>query len=57
MLPETRKRVTKKLSFLLTFRHIYRSTFYAAEWLYDHLAGQIPVIMLTENEQVGLSDI
>ncbi|KAK6178827.1 hypothetical protein SNE40_011323 [Patella caerulea] len=28
-----------------------RSTYKACEWYYDHLAGQIPMVMLTHNEE------
>ncbi|KAK7116248.1 DIS3-like exonuclease 1 [Littorina saxatilis] len=28
-----------------------RSTFRAAEWLFDHLAGQVPLVMVTQTEE------
>ncbi|KAL8586444.1 hypothetical protein ACOMHN_050039 [Nucella lapillus] len=35
------------------FNSIRQSTFRAAEWLFDHLAGQVPVIMVTKDQQVA----
>lgn len=34
--------------------YIYcRSTFKAAEWFFNHLAGQLPVVMVTNNDKVN----
>ena len=35
------------------FLSFIRSTFRAAEWLFDHLAGQVPIVMVTQDEKVS----
>ena len=42
-----------KCHFQYFFIFFIRSTFRAAEWLFGHLAGQVPIVMVTQDEQVS----